>query len=195
MRKRINLLYSERKASSYIKLPFSKKSILLNAISLVAVIGIIVTLYQFTVVKVYTKKLSQMRRNFETIKNNFDASKTKLERIKKEKEELRQDKARLDEKIAALKDMEEGTLNLSKYLVGIIKLVPEDLWVKNIVLDSRSMKIKGGTLKLQSISDFMIRLDKSKIFKDTTFNFTERAQGEKSKEKTIDFEIVTRLVM
>ena len=89
--------------------------------------------------------------------------------------------------------LEEGTPPLSKYLVGIVKLVPEDLWVKNIVFDAEAMKIRGSSFKHESISNFMIELDKTNVFRDTTFNFTERT--EEDKQKIIDFEVVTYPVM
>ncbi len=190
MKKRINLLYSERKSSSYIKLPFLKKSLFLDAVSLFIIIGVVVTIYQASMLKVYSKKLVSVTNNFNKTKNDFESSKGTLEMIKKDKEKLIADKARLDDKLKALKDLEEGSFALSKYLVGIVKLVPEDLWVKNIILNPETMKIKGETTKFESISNFMIELDKSKIFNDTNFSYTERPESEK-KEKFIEFEIIT----
>lgn len=194
MKKRINLLYSEKRASSYIKLPFLKKSLFTTAMAGFVILCIVVTIYQIIAIKVYSGDLKKTQKNFEIVKNDFTNNKSKLDKIKKEKEELRKDKIRLDEKIVALNELSEGSVALSKYLVGIVSLVPEDLWIKGIVLDYEGMKIRGATLSHQNISDFMIKLDKSKIFKDTSFNFTERSETQK-KEKVIDFEIVTHLVM
>ena len=78
-------------------------------------------------------------------------------------------------------------------MAHLSELVPQDLWINKVALNKDLITITGTTFDNAIVSRFMARLDESDYFKDTSFNYTQKAKL--TDKPAIDFEVTTHIAL
>ncbi len=58
------------------------------------------------------------------------------------------------------------------------ELVPEDLWINDLVFREEEFEISGSALDQQLITQFMNKLDESRVFRNSRFTSLEKKVAE-----------------
>jgi len=114
----------------------------------------------------------------------FEENSKALENIELEKKIVLQRIELLDSKSSRGKAV-------SSVLVSVSELIPEEIWLKKIILNDDEISIKGETLDNTIVSKFMRDLDTHKIFEKTDFKYIQKVETEL--RTFIDFEITSRI--
>jgi Tfp pilus assembly protein PilN len=130
------------------------------------------------------KKLRQLR----TELRGYDA-------VKKQVKELNIQEKNLATKIKIVKEIVEKRQNPFKVLKYIADNTPKDVWIVELEIDDRDLKIIGYSKSWKSIGFFIDNLRNS-IFFNGTANYIkpEAMEEEISKQRVETFEITTSIV-
>ncbi|OGX45241.1 MAG: hypothetical protein A3G38_00795 [Omnitrophica WOR_2 bacterium RIFCSPLOWO2_12_FULL_51_8] len=119
--------------------------------------------------------------NFAAAKNAAQQAKTRLAQLQTQFLELEKQKAGLFKEQAAkqqeldfLSSTMSGEKKYSKLMALISGFVPEDLWVNHFTFSGAEVQIIGSMLNNQLVSQFMENLDKSGVFKNSAFTYSEK---------------------
>ncbi len=191
--KRLNLIPKAKKSQveltggSFLRSPSFKVVIV---ISIVLVIGI-ASQFLFT---------QQTKWQLKGAKNQLQAAKVQLSRLQteqlnlaKEHQSLLKKKAQMDARLEYLKiAVGNKPKEVSETLVHLPTLMPDEIWINKLSVNQDQMVVNGSTLNNQAISNLMDNLNKSKKFRESSFNFTQKsAIGDMT---LYNFEIVTHPV-
>ena len=184
--KRINLIPKDIQSQSSVLrlLPFKW---VVSAISILAVLF----LWQVTVILRYSFNIRQQRQLTGKLQGQLNTASDAIVSIKAEREKVNARRTELVQRLSLLKDKSHQGIDWSGVLIELSKLIPKEIWIKNLKIDEISLIITGSSTNNTVISDFMENLDKAPLFEKTDFNFIRRAEDEKS--ETIEFEIKTTL--
>jgi Tfp pilus assembly protein PilN len=114
-------------------------------------------------------------------KQAMQDAKTKLNKLLAQYQQMEKMKTTLLKEEAQKKQGLEMLLSTSskdKKFSGLLsflaQLTPDDLWIDHLVLTGDEAQIMGTTLDNQLISQFINKLDNSKIFKNSRFTSSEK---------------------
>lgn len=115
--------------------------------------------------------------------------------IRKQVEELNAQEAQLTQKIDIVKQIVEKRQNPFIVLKYIADNTPSDVWITELEIDDRNLKMLGYSKSWKSIGDFIENL-KSSIFFNGNINFQKPVglQNEINKNRVETFEITTSIV-
>lgn len=163
---------------------------------------VIIVIFIFLVIGITPQFLltQQAKWQLNRAKNQLQADKVQLSRLQteqlnlaKERQELLKKKAQVDARLEYLKSaVGNKPKEVSEALVYLPTLMPDEIWINKLSVNQDQMVINGSTLNNQAISNLMDNLNKSKKFRESSFNFTQKsAIGEMT---LYNFEIVTHPV-
>ena len=189
--KRMNLLPEEvRKLTS---MEWFQKVCLSNRIFQICVLGIfflvVVSVIQTSAVNRNKKQLSVLKNEFRQTEKELDENKKVYEFLVEKQKNEKQKQKILVRRLDILETALEERANWTAALAELSEVVPGNLWFKKISLRSDQLILQGTALNNAIITSFMKSLDNSKVFKDTSFNYTRR--GEKKASELINFEVTT----
>lgn len=167
------------------------KSRTLRAASIILVIIILINLWQATSVLRYKIAIKSGKKTIVKLERKVNESQKTFLKIQNEKELTKKEIKRLDDKLSTLLRIHRDRYAWASILKDLSELVPENLWVNKLDLNKELITITGTTLDNGVVSDFMARLDESKIFTKTSFNYTKK--GKFADNPVIDFEVTTHI--
>lgn len=196
MKKRINLLNPEvistaSAGSSYLKFPLLRGPLLIKTLTIFLVILAVLTVYQQVNFNIFKYKLLKEKKKYSNSQIELKQNKDIMAKLNTEKNTLIRKRKSLEEKMFILANVTKPPVESSAILVALAGLVPDDLWITKITFDKKKIKMVGKAINNATISDFMLKLDKSPYFENTTFTYTEKKKADG--QVAIEFEIVSNL--
>lgn len=186
--KRINLipLDIQKQKRASIK---RKGIVLAGGLSVLVLAGYLYGQY-LTVGKLRTA-VAQKEEKIEDLQKVLEDKKNIYELAQKEIEALDLERKVFLKRIELLDSKSSKGKAVSNALVSISELIPEDIWLKRIVLNDDTISIQGETLDNTIVSQFMKELDKHEIFEKTDFNYIQKVEEEL--RTYVDFEITAHI--
>lgn len=164
-----------------------------KVILIIVIFFAIGVLMQFLLTKQYKWQLDKTKNQLQAAKVNLSRLQTEQLNLAKEREALLKKKSLVDARLEYLKSSKmDKPKELSEALVYLPSFMPDEIWINKLSVDRERMVINGSTLNNQAVSNLMDSLNKSKKFKDSSFNFTQKSIiGDMT---LYNFEIITRPV-
>lgn len=193
--KRINLIPAEAKKITpkrWLK-TYLLKSRALRLVTVGVIIFVFMNLWQATSFLRYKFSIIQGRKNITKLQEKLTQSQNTYALIKRQKQEIEKEIKRIEEKFKILQQAEQGRLAWAEVLAHLSDLVPQDLWLNKVKLNNELITLIGTTFDNAIVSRFMARLDESDYFKETSFNYTQKAKL--TDKPVINFEVTTHIVL
>ncbi|MBL7085239.1 MAG: PilN domain-containing protein [Candidatus Omnitrophica bacterium] len=193
--KRINLIPPEAKKITpkrWLKV-YIFKSRTTRLLSLAAIVFIFINLWQATSLLRYRFAINQGKKNIVKLQTKLTQSQNAYAQIKSQKQEIDKKSRRIEEKFKILQQTQGERIAWAKVLAHLSELVPQDLWIDKVTLNKDLVTLVGTTFDNAIVSRFMARLDESKYFQDTSFNYTQKAKL--TDKPVINFEVTTHIVL
>lgn len=109
--------------------------------------------------------------------------------LDKQIRELKAQEENLGKKLTAVKQAISEKRNPSTLLLYIAKNIPEELWIKELVIEGSNMVIKGEALDYQSIGTFITTLKSSIFIKDANIVNSNSTTRESDRRRIEIFEV------
>ncbi len=145
---------------------------------------------QFLYSQQFKWKINIAKKELQAVKTNLSRLQSQQLNLAKEHQDLVKKKLLVDARLEYLKmagaAKSEG---LSDVLAYLPMLMPDEIWINKLSISREQMVIAGSTLDNQLVSELMDNLNKSKRFKESSFQFTQKS---KVGDMTLyNFEIIT----
>lgn len=193
--KRINLIPPEAKKITpkrWLK-AYLLKSRTSRLVAVVVIVFIFVNIWQATSLLRYRFAINQGKKNIVKLQAKLTQSQNAYAQIKSQKQEIDKKSRRIEEKFKILQQTQGERIAWAKVLAHLSELVPQDLWIDKVTLNKDLVTLVGTTFDNAIVSRFMARLDESKYFQDTSFNYTQKAKL--TDKPVINFEVTTDIVL
>lgn len=193
--RRINLIPPEAKKITpkrWLK-AYIFKSRTTRLLSLAVIVFIFINLWQATSLLRYRFAVSQGKKNIVKLQAKLTQSQNAYAQIKSQKQGIEKETKRIEEKFKILHQAQGERIAWAKVLAHLSELVPQDLWIGKVTLNKDLVTLVGTTFDNAIVSRFMARLDESDYFKDTSFNYTQKAKL--TDKPVINFEVTTHIVL
>jgi hypothetical protein len=141
------------------------------------------------------ERISTTQKKIRSKQRKITTKLRKLDDVKKQVEDLNLQETNLAKKINVVKKIVDKRQNPFKVLKYITENIPPDVWVIEIELDDRNIKIIGFSKSWKSIGKFLQNL-KSSIFFETNMSFDkpEGLETELQGQRVEAFEIKTTVI-
>jgi Tfp pilus assembly protein PilN len=133
-----------------------------------------------------SQELSTLQSKSMSLKRKVSQSST----FEKQIRELKAQEENLGKKLTAVKQAISQKRNPANLLLYLSKNMPQDLWIKELVIDGETMLIKGDALSYNSVGNFVNNLRSSIFIKDSSIKGTTSAVRPSDKRRIESFEIV-----
>jgi len=161
--------------------------------ALTLILFVFLNLWQATSLLRYRFAVSQGKKNIVKLQAKLTQSQNAYAQIKSQKQEIGKKTRRIEEKFKILQQTQGERIAWAKVLAHLSELVPQDLWIDKVTLNKDLVTLAGTTFDNAIVSRFMARLDESEYFKDTSFNYTQKAKL--TDKPVINFEVTTHIVL
>jgi type IV pilus assembly protein PilN len=131
------------------------------------------------------QELTELQSKSVSLKRKVSQSST----LEKQIRELKAQEENLGKKLTAVKQAISQKRNPANLLLYVSKHMPEDLWIKELVIDGETMLIKGDALSYNSVGNFVNNLRSSIFIKDSNIKGTTSAVRASDKRRIESFEI------
>jgi len=192
--KRINLIPAEAKKitpQKWLKAHIFK-SRTSRLLAIAAVVFVFLTFWQATAILRYNFAITQGKKNIAKLQAKLVQSQNIFAEINSQRQEAEKESRRIEEKFKLLQQAQGERLAFAKVLARLSELVPQDLWINKVSLNKELVTLDGTTFDNAIVSRFMARLDESDYFKETSFNYTQKAKL--TDKPVINFEVTTHIV-
>lgn len=112
-----------------------------------------------------------------------------LEKEEKQISELKIQEENLKKKLQAVNQAISEKKNPASILLYLAKNIPQDLWIKDLVIEDDAMVIKGEASNYTSVGNFVANLRASVFIKDASIVSTSSNVRESDKKRIEAFEI------
>lgn len=149
---------------------FSLINVKLVVFSIIALYGV-----EVIVASYFDGELDELKAQQSALVSEQRGVSTKLRAladVKKQVENLNKQEAILAKRIDVVKEIVEKRQNPFKVLKYIAENTPKEIWLDEIVLDDRSLKLVGSSKSWKSIGEFLQNL-KTSIFFDTNVSYVK----------------------
>lgn len=136
-------------------------------------------------------QINQTKKEILKINNEISNIQTQFTQLRDANEKISKESKKVNEMISILEKAKKRKVSWSKILVHLSKLVPKDLWINKMALSEKEIHIIGTTFDNGNVSNFMVKLDNSDYFKQTSFTYTLKTSV--AEKPVINFEITTHL--
>lgn len=192
--KRINLIPPESRrlpAASRIR-KYILKSGILKVIISISLLSFSVFIYNVSSMSRSRLKISLLKAEIKQLEAELEHTRDTQAQIKREIEAIEEENKYIQKRLSFLEDTKKEAVKWSDVLFVLNKFTPPDLWLSKISLKKDAITINGTTLNNAKVSNFMLKLDETGHFRQTSFNFTQKKK-DKPEEAIIDFEVTTHL--
>ncbi|MDD5423893.1 MAG: PilN domain-containing protein [Candidatus Omnitrophica bacterium] len=164
----------------------------INAVLVIALIAAVAIAVPNVINRRSGGALANARARLEEAKKELNRRQTQRLQIAKDYDLLVKKKLAAEERLQYLKSAKiDKPGELSQALVYMPTLIPDEIWINKLTVGGQKVVINGSTLDNQAVSKFMDSLNKSKKFKGSSFNFTQKSDlGDAT---LYNFEIATNL--
>ena len=131
------------------------------------------------------QELTELQSKSMSLKRKVSQSAT----LEKQIRELKAQEENLGKKLTAVKQAISQKRNPANLLLYVSKNMPDDLWIKELVIDGETMLIKGDALSYNSVGNFVNNLRSSIFIKDSSIKGTTSAVRASDKRRIESFEI------
>ncbi len=193
--KRINLIPPEAKKVTpkrWLKV-YIFKSRASRLAALTVIFFVFLNLWQATSLFRYRFAINQDKKNIVKLQAKLTQSQNAYAQIKSQRQEIDRETKRIEEKFKILQQARGERIAWAKVLAHLSELVPQDLWIDKVTLNKDLVTLAGTTFDNAIVSRFMARLDESDYFKETSFNYTQKAKL--TDKPVINFEVTTHIVL
>ncbi len=192
---KVNLLPSDRRAN------FTEfGGIKLNLINLKLLIPFFLAVYLIepVVESIYSGDIERFKKASTSNKSKLRKLKNesrKYDSIKKQVKQLNEQEKQLAEKIKVVKEIVDKRQNPFKVLRYIAENIPKDVWLVELELDDKRLKLVGYSKSWKSIGQFIENL-KTSIFFNGNVNYTRPSNlnADDGQQKFEPYEITTNVV-
>jgi Tfp pilus assembly protein PilN len=119
-----------------------------------------------------TDEMTQEVSKLDSDKERINKELSKIKGFESVKVELERDQLVLRTKIETIEKLIRGRDFTAKSLITLAQAMPRDIWMTEIKATETGFELKGGTVDLGLVSDFMSRLGQTIYFKDVTLKST-----------------------
>jgi len=117
----------------------------------------------------------------------------KYEKINKEIAEIKKKLSNLKKKVAVMETLEANRFEPTRLLDMMTQVVvPKRMWFTHLVSKDSSVKISGIALDNKTVADFMVRLEKSELFREVDLNTLKRQKVDSSNLKSFQISCVKK---
>jgi Tfp pilus assembly protein PilN len=121
--------------------------------------------------------------------NKLKRQVSKSQDLEKQIRELKAQEESLGKKLTAVKQAISEKRNPANILLYLAKNVPDELWIKELVVDQEKMVIKGDALSYASIGNFVNSLRSSVFIRDANIISTSSIVRDQDKRRIETFEV------
>jgi Tfp pilus assembly protein PilN len=132
-----------------------------------------------------TQEFSTLQGQSSSLKRKVSQSSTYEKQIR----ELKAQEENLGKKLTAVKQAISLKRNPANLLLYISKNMPEDLWIKELLIEGETMTVKGEALNYTSVGNFVNNLRSSVFIRDANIRGTTSNVRESDKRRIETFEI------
>lgn len=123
----------------------------------------------------YFVKKSELSRKQAEVSSRRDEA-AKLESIIKEVEDFQRRKDSLEQRIALINDLKKNQKNPVKILDRISADLPDLVWLDQMSLDGRTLKITGRALNPNAVANFVSNIKADPLFEEPSVSSLTQAQ-------------------
>lgn len=157
-----------------------------------AVLLVIILIYipDFVLVPMWEEERTNMDQEITAKQSRLSSLKRKVsqsQELEKQIKELKTQEENLGKKLTAVKQAISEKKNPSTLLLFMVKNIPNELWVKDLIINQDSMIIKGEALDYTSIGNFVNTLRSSVFIRDA--NITGTASVVRDQRRIETFEV------
>jgi type IV pilus assembly protein PilN len=164
---RINLLPREEKARR------KPATLTFNAGELVwpaAILGVAIAVVAVTALQ-QNMRASTLKKSIAQVEVQSRELAPQIERV----DQLVRERAELDLRLGIIARLEKGRTQSVRLMDELARCVPDHLWLSTVMQEaSGSLNVEGVTFSNLVVSDFMSRLERSKLFNDVELGVAER---------------------
>lgn len=193
--KRINLIPEEAKKvtpAKWLKIHLLR-SRTTQIVTLFIIGFVIVNIWQATAIVRYKVVVMRNRHAVQKLSAKLIETQNDYAAISSEKTEILRQTKNLDKKITLLESIKSERTPWAKFLAEMSRVTMKDLWINKLSMNRDKVTIVGTTLNNAIVSQFMADLDESRYFRDTSFNYTQKAAI--AENAVMDFEVTTHIVL
>lgn len=166
----------------------------LTKLKIKAVILAIAIMYvpDFVLDPMWVQERDQANQELSTKQGQASSLKRKVASAQDYDKQIRELKAQEDnlgQKLTAVKKAISEKKNPAPILLYVSKNIPQELWVKELVLENDTMSIKGEALDYTSIGNFVNNLRSSVFIKEANIISTNSTVRETDKRRIESFEV------
>ena len=132
-----------------------------------------------------SQELAALQTKSTSLKRKVSQSSTYEKQIR----ELEAQEKNLGQKLTAVKQAISQKRNPANLLLFVSKNMPDDLWIKELVIDGETMQIKGDALSYNSVGNFVNNLRSSIFIRDSSIKGTTSNVRASDKRRIESFEI------
>jgi Tfp pilus assembly protein PilN len=154
---------------------------------------VLIYLPDFIIAPTWEEDFNTRTQDLTNLQSKSSALKRKVSQssiFEKQIRELEAQEKNLGQKLTAVKQAISQKRNPANLLLFVSKNMPEDLWIKELVIDGETMQIKGDALSYNSVGNFVNNLRSSVFIKDSSIKGTTSNVRASDKRRIESFEIV-----
>lgn len=153
---------------------------------------LIIYIPDFFLVPLWEDERNMLNQQLDAKNDELRKLKTQVQRsrnLEKQIQELKLQEENLGQKLTAVKQAISEKKNPSPLLLYIAKNVPDELWIKELVIDNDKMTIKGEALDYTSIGNFVNSLRSSVFVREANIANTNSFVRDSDKRRIESFEV------
>jgi type IV pilus assembly protein PilN len=175
---RINLLPREEKAQRKAAVSLKVNDLVLPLV-LLAGSGLIIT----ATVLAQKSRAAALEKSIADVEAQSRALAPQIERVNR----LAQERAELDLRLGIINKLEKGRTQTVRMMDELAHCVPDHLWLNSATQDGGTLNLEGMTFSNLVVSDFMSRLERSRMFANVNLEVAER--GRVSDAEVVKFRV------
>ena len=161
-------------------------------IKAVIIACVVIYLPDFLLLPMFESDLTARTQQLSVLQTQSSSLKRKVAQsavLEKQIRELKAQEENLGKKLTAVKEAISLKRNPANLLLYISKNMPNDLWIKELLIESETMVVKGEALNYTSIGNFVNNLRSSVFIKDANIKSTTSNVRASDKRRIETFEI------
>ena len=161
-------------------------------IKAVIIACVVIYLPDFFIQPIWEDEYNVRTQEFSTLQGQSSSLKRKVSQSSTYEKQIRELKAQeenLGKKLTAVKQAISLKRNPANLLLYISKNMPEDLWIKELLIEGETMTVKGEALNYTSVGNFVNNLRSSIFIRDANIKSTTSNVRESDKRRIETFEI------
>jgi Tfp pilus assembly protein PilN len=166
----------------------------LTKIKIVPVLIAIVIMYlpDYILIPMWEEEVATVNQNLSVKRQELGKLRgqvSKTAELEKQIRDLKAQEENLGQKLVAVKQAISERRNPSSILLYIAKNVPEELWLKELIIENNDLVIKGEALDYTSVGNFINNLKASVFIKEANIISTNSIVREPDKRRIETFEV------